>query len=60
MSPPSRAPQALAILFAVSAYCQKHGISTDVADGRSPSVILGTVLENNQQARLQCHHPAAD
>ena len=48
---PFRAPQALAILFAVSAYCQKHGISTDVADGRSPSVILGTVLENNQQVR---------
>ena len=49
---PSRAPQALGILFAVSAYCQKHGISTDVADGRSPSVILGTVLETNQQV----HH----
>ena len=55
--PPPRAPQALAILFAVSEYCQKHGISTDIADGRSPSDQLSTVLENNQQVRTCALRP---
>ena len=47
--PPCPTPQALAILFAVSQYCQKHGISTDIADGLSTSDLLNAVVDDNNQ-----------
>ncbi len=56
-SHPPPAPQALAILFAVSQYCQKHGIKTDLADGISVLDLLTTVVDDNDQQ--VCHPPPA-